>query len=811
MAHPLVLNKQSITMRRLSIFLSFMFFFMVSALHAWQKDSIFISVNGQQRNMIVFTPNSVTKTSNMPLMIVTHGMNQDPHYQYTNDRYWAMIDTEKFIVAYLRSDGNTWDTGGTKDQNFVLQTIDEMYTRYGINKNRVYWSGFSMGSMLMYHCMPNVQDKIAAFGPMSGVQLGGDRRPLKEYLNCKKPVNLCHCHGTSDTVFGYEDYTIHSYVEGVATDVNDYKDYKKTTSGNTKEVWSGGTKGGEVELYTTGIGHWPSSTHAQEIWNFCKRFSLATVEEEFMATYQRASNLITEWQDTPEMASQAVYSSMQTALETYSPEKMDTNTKRASATKKLETYISAFEKRLETVLIQKSSAKIEQPTEFDPNFHIYLCFGQSNMEGNAAIETQDRKYVDPRFKMMAAVDMPTYDRQKGQWYPAYPPLCRDQTGLTPADYFGRRMVELMPEEVSIGVINVAVGGAAIELFDEDACAAYIADQPTWFQSYCKAYNNNPYRTLINLAKEAQKVGVIKGILLHQGCSNNSQKDWPVKVKRVYLRMLKDLGLNEEETPLLIGELLQQDKGGVCWGHNSVIANTQPVIPNSYVVSSAKCPGASDGLHFTAEGYRMIGKNYAEKMYKVLDTTKQIDFDTSEGYFPFTNEAFNQSLYLTGEFKKVSTLGTFKGEDNGHFGGWRYSKGVDFSQYNYLVLNMQKKASCKPVVKVFDTDDYLNPCYSYELGTNTHAQIDLHQMKTPDGKEVDPSHIYMVGLQTDASQTVYIKEVFLSMDGDTPVTGIGGVKADTQKASATYYDLTGRRVTRPTRGFYIQAGRKVYMN
>ena len=69
---------------------------------------------------------------------------------------------------------------------------------------------------------------------------------------------------------------------------------------------------------------------------------------------------------------------------------------------------------------------------------------------------------------------------------------------------------------------------------------------------------------------------------------------------------------------------------------------------------------------------------------------------------------------------------------------------------------------------------------------------------------------MVGLQTDASQTVYIKEVFPSMDGDTPVTGIGGLKTDTQKASATYYDLTGRRVTRPTRGFYIQAGQKVYM-
>ena len=29
----------------------------------------------------------------------------------------------------------------------------------------------------------------------------------------------------------------------------------------------------------------------------------------------------------------------------------------------------------------------------DPDFHIYLCFGQSNMEGNARIEEQDLEGV----------------------------------------------------------------------------------------------------------------------------------------------------------------------------------------------------------------------------------------------------------------------------------------------------------------------------------------------------------------------------------------------------------------------------------
>ena len=135
---------------------------------AYKKSSLDIVVEGQTRNMVVFTPDKTKKK--MPLMIVTHGMNQNPEYQMENDKMYEMVDTAKFVLTYLRSDGNTWDTQGKKDQNFVLQTIDEMYAKYKIDRNRVYWTGFSMGSMLMYHSMPFVQDKIAAFAPTSGVQ-----------------------------------------------------------------------------------------------------------------------------------------------------------------------------------------------------------------------------------------------------------------------------------------------------------------------------------------------------------------------------------------------------------------------------------------------------------------------------------------------------------------------------------------------------------------------------------------------------------------------------------------------------------------
>ena len=804
-------------MKRLSIFLLCALACALS-IHAYKQQKVTIKVNGENREMQVYTPNTVS--SNLPLMIVTHGMNQDAGYQASCDHMYELIDKEKFIIAYLQGIDRTWDTGGTKDRDFVFQTIDELYAKYNINKNRVYWSGFSMGSALIYHCMADAVDKIAAFAPTSGIAFGG-----KEWQRCPKPVNVIHCHAYGDDVFKYNDWDIHGYVQSLAKDLDKCKDYKKTANyrtpgGNTgdKEVWSNGENGTTVELFSYKADwHNPSTGNSQEIWNFCKQFSLQTIEEEYQAVYEKAQNLIFEWKDTPDMASTTYYTNLQKALDTYAEEKMATDADKQRAIEKLTQRIDLFENVAASKTKIVNGGEIKQPEGFDPNFHIYLCFGQSNMEGNAAIEGKDRVGVDPRFMMMAAVDMPSSKRKKGEWYTAYPPLCRDYTGLTPADYFGREMVAHLPENIKVGVINVAVGGASIDLFDQDKCADYIKKEADWFKNYCSEYGNDPYKVLVTMAKKAQQNGVIKGILLHQGCTNNGQKDWPVRVKRIYVRLLHDLGLNEEETPLLIGELLSQEKGGVCWGHNSVIAKTQPVIPNSYVVSSKDCPGASDGLHFTAEGYRMIGKRYAEKMLELLGPDysgpkKEIDFDTSETYFPLTAEAFNPSLYLEGKFVGASTVTYFTTTEtyNGArgFGGWRYTKGADFSAHKYLVVELRRKPSCKPVVRIYDTDDYLNPCFTYSIpATSKKEAIDLTAMTAEDGTKIDPSHIYMVGFETDANNSLYLSSLYLSDDGETP-TGIESVPKSGEEADGILYDLQGRPVENPVRGIYIRNGKKV---
>lgn len=253
----------------------------------------------------------------------------------------------------------------------------------------------------------------------------------------------------------------------------------------------------------------------------------------------------------------------------------------------------------------------------DENFHIYLCLGQSNMEGNAKIEAQDTVAIDNRFQVLAAVDCPELGRVKGHWYKAVPPLARCYTGLTPGDYFGRAMVANLPSNVRVGIINVSIGGCKIELFDKENYQSYVETSPDWLKNMVKEYDGNPYARLVESAKLAQKDGVIKGILLHQGESNTGDKEWPRKVKGVYESLLKDLGLSAADVPLLAGELVNADQNGVCASMNPIINTLPQEIPTAHIVSSAGCPAAADNLHFTAEGYRMLGARYAAKMLSVL--------------------------------------------------------------------------------------------------------------------------------------------------------------------------------------------------
>jgi predicted alpha/beta-hydrolase family hydrolase len=263
-----------------------------------------------------------------------------------------------------------------------------------------------------------------------------------------------------------------------------------------------------------------------------------------------------------------------------------------------------------------SAGAFTQDKQPDPKFHIYLCFGQSNMEAGARPEEQDKGEVDKRFQMLAAADMPKLNRTKGNWYLATPPLNRQENNMGPVDWFGRTMAANMPKDYRVGVINVSVAGAKIELWQKDIYTNYLDRAEPWMKNICKQYNGNPYQRLVDMAKIAQQAGVIRGILLHQGESNPNDQQWCNKVKGIYDNLMKDLNLKPEDVPFLAGELKSAEEGGKCAGFNTaVLANLPKVLPNSYIISSKGCKGVNDGFHFNTAGMRELGKRYAIQMLK----------------------------------------------------------------------------------------------------------------------------------------------------------------------------------------------------
>ncbi|MBO4826186.1 MAG: hypothetical protein J5506_02970 [Prevotella sp.] len=262
----------------------------------------------------------------------------------------------------------------------------------------------------------------------------------------------------------------------------------------------------------------------------------------------------------------------------------------------------------------------------DENFHIYLCFGQSNMEGNAQWESVDNE-VDSRFQMLATCNFSNPNRSLGNWYTANCPIVSPAGKLGPTDYFGRTMVACMPTNVKIGVVAVAMGGSPIEMFDKDKYQQKMKDNPgEWWVSLANQYyGGNPYGRLVEMAKKAQQVGVIKGILLHQGCSNCGDPNWPNMVKKIYNDMLTDLGLQAADVPLFVGETEREEMGGGCSYHNTVVAKVPSVIPTAHVVSSENIPGnGRDGWHFSALGYRMFGRRYAVEALKVMGAEPKVN-------------------------------------------------------------------------------------------------------------------------------------------------------------------------------------------
>ena len=257
-----------------------------------------------------------------------------------------------------------------------------------------------------------------------------------------------------------------------------------------------------------------------------------------------------------------------------------------------------------------SARAFAQEKKPDPGSTSSSCFGQSNMEAGARPEEQDKGPVDERFRMLAAVDMPRLNRQMGHWYVATPPLNRPENGMGPVDFFGRGDGGEPAPGVPRGCDQRVGGRGQDRALGEGHLRELPREGPAVDEEHLQAVRRYPYKRLYEMAKIAQKDGVIKGVLLHQGESNPNDKEWCKKVKGIYDNLMKDLGLKPEDVPLLAGELKSAEEGGRWPGSTPRSWRT---CPGSSPTRTSFLPGGARESGMASTSRRLVSVSLASGM------------------------------------------------------------------------------------------------------------------------------------------------------------------------------------------------------
>jgi hypothetical protein len=221
--------------------------------------------------------------------------------------------------------------------------------------------------------------------------------------------------------------------------------------------------------------------------------------------------------------------------------------------------------------------------------HVYLLIGQSNMAGRAPYNVEDGRVIERCYLL----------NRKDEWEPAKNPLNRyasitdrlDTHAMNPGYTFVRAMLEANPD-INIGIVSNARGATSIMQWKK---------------------GSRYYKEAMRRVKEAQRTGTLKGILWHQGESDERDKEYLPKLKAMVEAYRADLG-----DPNLLFVAGQINKVPLI---NEQIAKLPSELAGTAFASSEGLK-AKDRWHFDYESVKALGRRYAEAMLKLQKASKE---------------------------------------------------------------------------------------------------------------------------------------------------------------------------------------------
>ena len=209
------------------------------------------------------------------------------------------------------------------------------------------------------------------------------------------------------------------------------------------------------------------------------------------------------------------------------------------------------------------------------------------------------------------------------------------------------------------------------------------------------------------------------------------------------------------------------------------------------------------------------EEYADPKWKFEDILSDNLF-----MFPGTTSIFSPSIWETGTLTKNADGSRTLITGQYGFGGWKFAGGLDISGYKYLVLNLAERPSSNQwSLRLFDKDNYWTDPYMRSVGTSTRVIVQTASMKDKNGKKIDPSHIYILGLWSPGNTPIKIKSIYLTNKSDYSEESTGIEEPDIIEGEETpllykdvKFDLFGRRINSVSKGqLYIRNGKKYIAN
>jgi len=227
-------------------------------------------------------------------------------------------------------------------------------------------------------------------------------------------------------------------------------------------------------------------------------------------------------------------------------------------------------------------------------FHIYLLIGQSNMAGRGIMTEDDKQPLDGIMML----------NKQNQWVPAKHPLHYDKpkiAGVGLGISFAQAMAKnQQDDDVVIGLVPSAFGGTPLS---------------RWMKG------KDLYDAALDRARIAQKTGVIKGILWHQGEAETRNallaESYLHRLTRAVESWRQDL--SNPQLPFVAGELghfLSSKKYPHYQLVNYGINHLPFQVQRTGVVSAADLKPKNDKVHFDAAALREFGKRYAQVMQAI---------------------------------------------------------------------------------------------------------------------------------------------------------------------------------------------------